>query len=156
LYFEAVFVDEKGNVIHHPKHKKGLNVFVDGGVIGNFPIRIFDSTKYISESKVNSFVVNQGTLGFRIDNEDQIKNDQEGKGLAAMKVKNLNEYILAFYNLVNENLNRQTLTSEDWKRTISISDKKIGPRTQIKLSATEAELLIQSGRESVRNILANK
>ncbi|MFI5188006.1 MAG: patatin-like phospholipase family protein, partial [Chitinophagales bacterium] len=46
LYFEAVFVDEKGNVIHHPKHKKGLNVFVDGGVIGNFPIRIFDSTKY--------------------------------------------------------------------------------------------------------------
>ena len=153
LYFEPVFIDEKGKLVHHPKHKKGLDVFVDGGVLGNFPIRIFDSTKYISENQVNSFMVNRGTLGFRIDSDDQIKNDKEGKQLAAMQVSSLKEYILAFYNLVSENLNRQSLTPQDWKRTVSISDKKIGPRPKIKLSVSEAEALLQSGRESVRNTI---
>jgi len=155
LYFEAVFIDKKGKVIHHPKQKEGLDVFVDGGVIGNYPIWIFDSTKYISKSQVNSFVVNSNTLGFRIDRDDQIKNDTEGRELAAMQIKNLKQYVLAFYNVVNENLNRQTLRPEDWKRTVSISDKKIGPRPQLKLSALEEEALMQSGRESIRNILSN-
>jgi NTE family protein len=155
LYFEPVFIDEKGKLIHHPRQKKELDVFVDGGVLGNFPIRMFDSTRYISKSQINSFMVNPGTLGFRIDSDDQIKNDKEGKQLAAMQVSSLKEYILAFYNLVNENLNRQLLTQQDWKRTVSISDKKIGPRPKIKLSAFEAETLMQSGRESVRNIFVN-
>lgn len=154
LYFEAVFIDEKGTVINSPKEKKGLNVFVDGGVIGNFPIRIFDSTKYMSQGTINSFSFNPGTIGFRIDNDDQIKNDKEGKGLAPMQVNNFKDYMLAIYNLVNENLNRRALTPTDWKRTISISDKKIGPRPKIKLSPVEAETLMQSGRESVRNILS--
>ncbi len=156
LYFEAVFIDEKGKVIHHPKQKRGLDVLVDGGIIGNFPIRIFDSTRYISKNLANSFIFNPGTLGFRIDSEAQIKNDKEGKQLATMQVSNLKEYVLAFYNIVIENLNRQTLTSQDWKRTVSISDKKIGPRAQIKLSAFEVETLMQSGKESIKKILANK
>src|SRR5438552_17688619 len=100
-------------------------------------------------------MVNHGTLRFRINSDDQNKNDKEGKPLTAMTVNSLKQYTLAFYNLVNENLNRQLLTPQDWKRTVSISDKKIGPRPKIKLSAFEAEALLQSGRESVRNILAN-
>jgi len=154
FYFEAVFIDEKGKVIHHPKQKKELDMLVDGGIIGNFPIRIFDSTKFISKNLVNSFIFNPRTLGFRIDSDDQIKNDEEGKQLATMPVNNLKEYLLAFYNIVIENLNRQMLTPQDWKRTVSISDKKIGARSKIRLSAFEVKTLMQSGKESVKSRLA--
>ncbi len=156
FYFEAVFVDDSGNIVRHPRQKKGLDIFVDGGVLGNFPISMFDSTKYFSQNAPNNYAVNPGTLGFRIDNDQQIKNDKVGKGLADMPANNLKQFALAFYNIVNENLNRQPLTSADWARTISISDMQVGPRAELKLSDLEREKLIKSGRESVRSILITK
>jgi NTE family protein len=135
LYFEAVFVDSSGNVVHHPRQKDGLDVMVDGGFIGNFPIKIFDTLSH----------TNSATIGFRIDTEDQIKNDKRGLNLAAMPVNNFKQYIGAFYNIVIENLNRSQLTNDDWKRTVSISDGGIGPRIR-KLSPKEIETLINNGR----------
>jgi NTE family protein len=142
LYFEAVFIDKDGKVVRHPKQKEGLDIMVDGGFTENFPIRMFDT---ISQS--NSF-----TLGFRIDSDEQIKNDREGKSIAAMQVGNLKQYMSAFYNMVIENLNRQKLTEEDWKRTVSISDGKIGPRIR-KLSAEEINILINNGRQAIKSYL---
>ena len=112
---------------------------VDGGFTGNFPIRIFDNTA----GSIHS------TLGFRIDSDDQIKSDREQKTIAAMPVGNFKQYMAAFYNIVVENLNRQQLTEEDWKRTVSISDGKVGPRIR-KLSDKEINILIENGRQAVR------
>jgi NTE family protein len=140
LYFEAVFIDNDGKVIRRPKQKEGLDVMIDGGLIGNFPIRMFDST-----GKNNPF-----TLGFRIDSDEQIKNDQEGKSIAGLPVNNFSQYLTAFYNMIIENLNRQQLTPGDWQRTVSISDGKIGPRIR-KLSPEEIELLIENGKQAIRN-----
>jgi len=126
LYFEAVFMDSTGKIYHHPKNKTGLDIMVDGGIAGNFPIHIFDSTKYIYPEQSNGFMYNPQTVGFRIDSKDQIQKDSSHKELAAIPVRNLRQYITAFYTIVIENLNRQTLTNEDWKRTISISDGSIG------------------------------
>jgi NTE family protein len=142
LYFEAVFIDKDGAVIHHPKQMAGLDVMVDGGFTGNFPIRIFDSLPNHNFS----------TLGFRIDSDEQIKNDQATKALAPMEISNLKQYMGAFYNIVIENLNRQQLTEEDWQRTVSISDGKIGPRIR-KLSAAEINILIEKGREGIKKYL---
>jgi NTE family protein len=142
LYFEAVFIDAEGNTVRHPRQKEGLDIMVDGGFTGNFPIRMFDT---LSQS-------NSATLGFRIDPDEQIKNDREGKSIAAMPVGNLRQYMNAFYNMVIENLNRQQLTEEDWKRTVSISDGKIGPRIR-KLSAEEISILINNGRQAVKTYL---
>jgi NTE family protein len=142
LYFESVFIDPGGKVIRHPKHTEGLDVMVDGGFTGNFPIRIFDTGgKYDS-----------GTIGFRIDSDEQIKNDRESKNIAPMPVGNLKEYMNAFYNMVIESLNRQPLTAEDWQRTISISDGKIGPRIR-KLSEEELTILIGNGKQAMKNFL---
>jgi NTE family protein len=142
LYFEAVFIDKEGNVIRRPKVKDGLDVMVDGGITGNFPIRMFDSLS----------VRNFSTLGFRIDSEDQVKNDREGKNIAAMPIDNFKQYMAAFYNIVVENLNRQQLTPEDWARTVSISDGKVGPRIR-KLSTEEINTLITNGREAIKTCL---
>jgi NTE family protein len=142
LYFEAVFLDSIGNIISNPKQKRSLDVMVDGGFIGNFPIHIFDTMK-----------TNFTTLGFRIDSEDQIKSDENNNILAAMPVDNFKEYVNAFYNMIIENLNRQQLTKEDWQRTVSISDGNIGPRIR-KLSKKEVETLIDNGRAAMKNYLS--
>lgn len=142
LYFEAVFIDDVGRVIKHPKQTNGLDVMVDGGFIGNFPIRIFDSLPNF----------NYSTLGFRIDRDEQIINDAGTKNIAALPVGNINQYISAFYNIIIENLNRQQLTAEDWQRTVSISDGKIGPKIR-KMSAKEIAVLIEKGREGIKKYL---
>ena len=142
LYFEAVFIDKDGKVSKRPKQKEGLDIMVDGGFTGNFPIKIFDTVMQ----------ANFSTLGFRIDSDEQIKNDSEGKQIAAMPVGNLKQYLNAFYNIVIENLNRQQLTKVDWQRTVSISDGKIGPRIR-KLSAEEITILIENGRRAIKTYL---
>jgi NTE family protein len=137
LYFEAVFIDADGKVVHHPKNKEGLDIMVDGGFTGNFPIRLFDTADQPDMS----------TLGFRIDRDEQIKNDRSDKTIASMPVTNFRQYIGAFYNMTIENLNRQQLSQADWQRTISISDGDIGPKIR-KLSAEEKNLLIENGRKA--------
>jgi NTE family protein len=142
LYFEAVFIDKDGKVISHPKRKEGLDIMVDGGFTGNFPIRMFDGSSGYDQS----------TLGFRIDSDDQIKNDRELRTIAAMPVANFKQYMAAFYNIVIENLNRQQLKEEDWKRTVSISDGKVGPRIR-KLSDKEINILIENGKQAVKTYI---
>ncbi len=152
LYFEAVFIDSAGKVITHPKQKKGLDIMLDGGFIANFPIKIFDSSRYMNNTDSNFFTINPHTIGFRIDSDEQIKNDSASKSLAPMKVTNFNEYMAAFYNLILENLNRQTLTAQDWKRTVTISDGAIGPRIR-KLKLKEVERLVENGRFAAERYL---
>lgn len=152
LYFEAVFVDSTGSIVSYPKNKEGLKVMVDGGLVANFPIKLFDSTKYMQHGSENIFAVNPGTLGFRIDREGQINNDSTMQQLAPMPTGNLKQYISAFYSIIIENLNRRHLTPQDWSRTVSISDGKISPRIR-RLSQEEVDLLTCNGREAVMEFL---
>ncbi len=142
LYFEAVFIDKSGTVISHPKKMEGLDIFIDGGLTGNFPIKAFDH-----DGKANMY-----TLGFRIDSDDQITNDKGQRELAAMPVTKLNQYLAAFYNMIVENLNRQPLTAEDWQRTVSISDGKVAPRIR-KLSTGEISTLMNNGSLATQQFL---
>lgn len=155
LYFEAVFVDASGKVVAHPKNKTGLDVMMDGGLTGNFPIRIFDSSRYVNAQAENAFMHNSATIGFRIDRAEQIVNDQSEGKLAPMPVGNLKEYAGAFYNMIIENLNRQSLSPEDWKRTVSISDGNVGPRIR-RLSKATIDTLIGNGRIATMNYLHRK
>ena len=155
LYFEAVFIDSSGKIIHHPKNKTGLDVMVDGGIIANFPIKIFDSTKYLNASKSNSFTPNSQTIGFRIDREDQIHNDTSGKSLAPMEINSLKDYFGAFYNIVIENLNRQMLTREDWLRTVSISDGNVAPRVR-RIPKEDVTILMNNGAIATKKYFSGK
>ncbi len=92
-------------------------------------------------------MVNQQTIGFRIDRQEQVENDSAGKGLAPMEVYTIKGYLSAFYNFIVENLNRQMLTRSDWQRTVSISDGDVRPRVR-KLSKKELQTLISNGRSA--------
>jgi NTE family protein len=152
LYFEAIFINSAGETFNHPKNKSDLEVMADGGFIANFPIRLFDSTKYADNTLENTFQINHETLGFRIDTEAQITNDSSTRQLASMQIRSFKDYVAAFYNIIIEHLNRQTLTEDDWQRTISISDGKIAPRIR-KLSRQEVQILISNGRTATSSYL---
>src|SRR5580765_4056861 len=138
LYFEPVYIDSSGKTFDHPKLKEGFDMMVDGGVLENFPIHIFDKQQ-----------PDLYTIGFRIDHEPQIKNDKGDRTLAAMPIDDLRQYFGAFYNIVIENLNRQQLTIIDWQRTVSISDGDVLPKVR-KLSKEEVTILIENGKKAVQ------
>lgn len=152
LYFEPLFLDSAGRVVKHPKNTAGLDIMLDGGFAANFPIRLFDSTRYITPALPNRYAVNPHTIGFRIDSDEQISSDKERNGLAAIPVNGFNHYMRALYTLVIEQLNRQTLTNDDWSRTVSISDGQVGPRIR-KLSTGEVTTLVNNGASATASFL---
>ena len=74
--------------------------------------------------------MNKQTLGIRIDSDAQIKSDAGSKELVPLEIRNLQDYVSAFYILALENLNRSQLQSADWERTISVSSAGITPRVK--------------------------
>jgi len=147
LYFQAVFIDSIGTVYKNPDDIKNLDIVVDGGITGNFPIIMFDSIINVNQKRIR--IPNYQTIGFRIDSDNQIQSDLLSKELVPLEIKTFNDYITAFYIFTLESLNRNVLTEDDWKRTISISSAGISPRIK-KLSKSQKERLINSGKESVR------
>lgn len=153
LYFKAVFVDQDGDVYDRSEATSSMDLMVDGGITGNFPIDIFDSVAVVRGGEVR--IPNPRTIGIRIDSDQQIKYDQDTHKLAPFDVDNLKDYMQAFYLYVVENLNRRILTDEDWVRTISVSDAGIGPKIK-KLSKDQKLALIESGRRGVRFFFDSK
>ena len=152
LYFEAVFIDSIGRVYNEKNNNEKLDVVVDGGIIGNYPIFIFDSV-YVDALKNNIRIPNYKTLGIRIDTDSQIKNDSLSKELVPLQINNISDYLEAFYILILENLNRIPLIPEDWDRTISVSSAGIGPKIK-KLTTEQQQSLIKSGEISTRKFLS--
>jgi len=109
LYFQAVFIDSIGSTYSEQNQNNDLDLMVDGGIIGNFPIQIFDS--YEIDSMNNEYrVPNSETLGIRIDSDSQIREDSLSRKLAPYPIEDFTDYISAFYIMVIENLNRHNLT----------------------------------------------
>lgn len=144
LYFEAVFVDNSGK--RYQNYHEGLDILVDGGIMGNYPIFLFDSVYYQGARKHR--IADQNTLGFRIDSREQILQDSVTRKIAPQKIDSFKDYIGALYNYTMESANRNQLTEADWDRTISISSEGIGPVIR-KFSEEEKQLLVASGRRSV-------
>lgn len=153
LYFEAVFMTPEGRLVAHPKqHRERMHVMVDGGITANFPIHLFDSSRYLPEG----MKVHPGTLGFRIDNRQQIVHDSLGlPGLAHRKIDTFNDYLKAFYSVMVENLNRADLGPADWQRTVAIDDGDLSPRIR-KLSRSELALLLGNGRAAMEEWLRKR
>lgn len=154
LYFQAVFIDSTGNVIRKPKQPEKYDIVIDGGITGNYPIFIFDSVITLEDGS-NQRIPNPHTVGFRIDSDNQIKQDSVEKRLTPLKINNFSDYITAFYIYTLENLNRNMLTKEDWERTVSISSAGIGPKIK-RLSKKQKDTLIRSGNKSTATYLNDK
>jgi NTE family protein len=128
LYYRAVLLDAQGAVLRgKPAPGQAVQVLVDGGLLANYPLNLFDQPRYLPAGSTS--LVNPETLGLRLDRAEQIALDTLATGrqaLAPYDIQSFNGYVGALYTVALENLN--PAQPADWSRTISISTIGISPK----------------------------
>lgn len=145
LYFEPVFINDEGT-LHKRNSSDQVHLMVDGGLLSNYPIQIFDSSKYADDSSANNtFQQNKFTLGLLLDKPDQLAYGQEQYD-HSLSIRNLREYLSAVYQTTIDKPNPDAGTL---RRTITISHLNLSGRVR-RLPAATIQKLVESGREGVR------
>lgn len=144
------------------------NVYVDGGLLMNYPIKLFDRLHYVEDNynekdyykaknhsqdlesyPYDRYVYNTETLGFRLDSKYEIdifKDKAEPKSKA---INNLFDYIWNIVQSFTEAQQNVHLHSDDWHRTVYIDSIGI-KTTDFDLSDCDKQALIQSGEDYTR------
>jgi NTE family protein len=153
LYYRAVWLNKEGKVFENPTPEDNCHLFVDGGILWNFPIDLFDNSKYIpacSEEYCDMF--NQETIGLRLERPEQINQELDnGYGIAPYEIKDFNSYMSALGSLIMRNVNEAD--PRDIDRTIYIDDLGKGARPR-RVPEEEKLAMMKSGREGVRMFLS--
>jgi len=144
------------------------DVYVDGGVLENYPIKLFDREKYVqlgrstrrtgyydklnsqlanAERPISCYVYNKETLGFRLDAKDDISVFRDHAEPAHKDVSNFFDYTWAVIHTILEAQQNSHIHSDDWMRTIYINTLGIGT-TDFGLPDDKKQELVQSGRDS--------
>jgi len=144
LYFGAVFIDSAGNVMEHPGDQP-YDVYVDGGLLDNYPISIFNTTNDITTDKIN-----EHTLGLKLERPEQITFAQYHKGLAPYSIHSFKNYLAALYNLTIEQLNKGMPYDEEKKHTIYISTSNLNPKVR-HITTAQKKLLFNNGEDAAKN-----
>lgn len=141
------------------------DVFVDGGVFNNFPVKLFDREKYINAKnrtphartteyydKVNAerpanssqYVYNKETLGFRLDTREEIAMFRDSAEPPNHKINDFFDYGKALIHAVLNVQSNQHLHSDDWHRTVYIDTLDV-ETTDFDISNEEKQALLKQG-----------
>ena len=149
------------------------DVYVDGGVLDNYPIKLFDRKKYLLDrnpgesysepayyAKINAelknldrpvseYVYNKETLGFRLDTKEEISVFRDHSAPPSHKIDNFFDYAWALVDTLMDAQQSMHLHGDDWARTIYIDTLGV-KTTQFDLPDEKKDQLVQSGRDGVR------
>ncbi|SDY16383.1 NTE family protein [Hymenobacter psychrophilus] len=183
LYFRAVLLDAAtGQVVARPAPGQAVEVLVDGGLLANYPLDLFDHPRYLSsprasEAAVSSSVVssnyvskkddtrlddtnpdgtfrNPETLGLRLDRPEQVGLDTQPGGRPRLAPYLIQDLGSYIGALYTVALENLNPThSSDWPRTVSISTVGFNPKIK-RLTTDQKQQLMDSGRNGVREFLA--
>lgn len=148
------------------------DVYVDGGVLDNYPIKLFDRKKYLKSKhfrktqyyeKVNEslrgrtraiseYVYNKETLGFRLDTKEEISVFRDQAEPPHHAVEGFFDYAWALVETVLESQQSMHLHSDDWARTVYIDTLGV-KTTEFSLSDEKKEALVASGRKGAEDYL---
>jgi len=145
--------------------------FCDGGLIDNYPIKLFDREKYIENAEcarrtnyydkhnvelksykknISPYVYNKETLGFRLDTAKEIAVFRDQAEPVRNPINNFFDFTKAVLFALLNIQESMHLHSDDWQRTIYIDTKGV-KTTQFSLSNEQKIELINAGKEGVRN-----
>ncbi|WP_205511544.1 patatin-like phospholipase family protein [Longitalea arenae] len=155
LYYQAVLMDDSGRVYKRPKEGKLLHVMVDGGVLSNYPIALFDSTKYIHEhgSPPNAWMENRETLGLLMEMPEQIQYNAQRPGVYPFEIYTMGDYLKALYHTLIDKANPEVTHPNSLRRTIAINNMNLSGRVR-RLPKETITALVESGREGARRFFA--
>jgi NTE family protein len=144
------------------------DVYVDGGVIRNYPIKLFDRDRYIDTSNEgyatrttdyynrenarfslrspgrSLYIYNRQTLGLRLDKSEEIGLFRYNEPPKRKRINNFTRYALALIGTIMNVQQNQHLHSDDWQRTIYIDTLDV-ETTDFNLADEKKDALIQSG-----------
>jgi NTE family protein len=144
LYYGAVFIDSAGNVTEHPEKDVQYNVYIDGGLLANYPINIFNDS---ADNKAN--IINKYTIGLNLERPEQIAYAEHNAGIAPYSIHSFQGYLSALYNLTIEQLNKNVSYGEEKKHTIYISTSNLSPRVR-HITTEQKKLLFSNGEDAAR------
>lgn len=145
------------------------DVYVDGGMLKNYPIKLFDREKYIevpdqekhaletnyyeadNQTKPDSsskYVFNKETLGFRLDSKREISMFRDGAEPPHRDVDDFFDYCLVMYKTLMNAQGNNHLHSDDWQRTVYVDTLGVGA-TDFDLSDEKKNELVESGVRGV-------
>lgn len=147
------------------------DVFVDGGMFDNYPIKLFDRVCYLDpeteftkharetayyttrNERVSDlhqrFIYNKETLGFRLDSGREIAMFWEGAEPQHERIDHFSNYASSLVKALLNVQNSQHLHSDDWHRTVYIDTTGVGTM-DFGLSKEKKQKLIEKGSEGVR------
>jgi NTE family protein len=144
LYFEPVALDNQLQKIKKSDSTSFINYYVDGGMLSNYPISIFDTCANGDNNPLHCDKVkfNRQTIGIKLERPQQIDSlNNNSIKIPAYDINKLSEYLSAFSNLLMETLSRKYPGLENEKgRTIYVSQGNIS--SQVKKTKQQDKLLL--------------
>lgn len=149
------------------------DVFADGGVVNNYPVKLFDREKYLADLSLkrtpdyyqkenkklkkvspnsSPYLYNKETLGFRLDSEQEIAVFRDGQAPQHNKVENFLDYSIELIKTIMAIQDSQHLHADDWHRTIYIDTLNV-KTTAFDISHKTKQKLIKSGKKSTGKYL---
>lgn len=146
LYYKSIWIDREGRVYEQPNPELKCNLFVDGGLMLNYPIDIFDNSKYTLKGG-NEEVFNEQTLGLRLEKCTQIDHELAQKdGSALQNITDFSSYMDALGGLMMRNVNAPN--KRDLERTIYINDNGLSSRVR-KVPDNMKLMMMTAGQQAV-------
>lgn len=155
------------------RHGPRDDVYVDGGVMLNFPVKLFDRRRYVEAgeqiaarpteyyNRANArflldrpdrspYAYNCQTLGMRLDTREEIGLFRYDEPVQGKGINNFSQYAKALLAALLQVQENQHLHSDDWQRTVYIDtlDVKV---TDFDLSDARKTALIQQGIDGAEN-----
>lgn len=155
LFYEAIWLDKDGKVQEEGTECTDCSLFVDGGLLMNYPVEIFDNPRYVENvryTRSNSgYFFNEETLGLRLERCDQIDYDiQNKRAIAPISITDFSSYTNALSTVLMRNV--APPHPRDPERTIYINDLGMSSKVR-KVPQEEKEMLMLSGRQGVYEFL---
>lgn len=147
------------SVIRLKKSKKGRfishrtgDIYLDGGILNNYPIKIFDHSKYIKSDILdggkNGICYNPETLGIRVDEKWQIAHFVRNKVFNKKNINELLSYCISLIEIiVSGQQDEAHKESSDVLRTIYIDSLNF-KTLEFSIDRRQKQFLIESGREA--------
>lgn len=146
LYYRSLWISKEGKVFEQNTPEENTRLFVDGGLLLNYPIDIFDDKKYNENLNSNDFF-NEQTLGLRLEKCQQIDHELSKKsGLAEQNITDFGSYMDALGGLIMRNVNPPN--PRDVERTIFINDSGLSARVR-KVPDNEKVQMMNAGQQAV-------
>jgi NTE family protein len=151
LYFTPIALDDSLKKIALADTVSYVNYYVDGGMLCNYPISMFDSCKTSVEPLLcNDLIFNEQTIGIKLERPEQIKNYLNNSNEIPMyNPKTFKDYLNAFGNLLMETMERKYPNLANEKgRTIFVSYGDVSAKIQ-KMSFKNKRALFDNGVKGV-------